>query len=115
MGEMISVKKNNEFRRAYAKGKSYVSPIVVMYVLKNKKGYSRFGITTSKKIGNAVHRNRCRRIIKEAYRKILPSVKSGYDFIFVARVKTSQSSSNEIFKCIEKYMKKANVLKWRSF
>ncbi len=111
MGEMISLKKNGEFRRAYLKGKSYVSPGLVVYVIKNKKNCVRFGITTSKKIGNAVKRNRARRIIKESYRKILPSLKSGFDFVFVARGKTPYLNSNEIFKQMEIHMNKARVIK----
>lgn len=111
MGEMISIKKNNEFRRAYLKGQSYVSPVLVTYVLKNRREFSRFGITTSKKIGNAVKRNRSRRIVKEAYRRMLPSLKSGYDVVFVARGKTPYSNVEEVYKHMQQHMKKAKVLK----
>ena len=46
------------------------------------------GITTGKKIGNAVKRNRARRIIREAVRALLPEMRSGFDIILVARGKT---------------------------
>lgn len=111
VGEMISLKKNREFRRAYAKGKSYVSPILVTYVIKNKKSLLRYGITASKKTGNAVKRNRSRRIIRESFRKILPEVKEGYDIIFVARGQTSLSNTDAIFQNMEKHLKKASILK----
>ena len=43
--------RNNEFARAYTRGKSFVHPHVVLYVNKNRLGRTRVGITASKKIG----------------------------------------------------------------
>lgn len=65
-----------------------MTPVVVIYIRRNNLGKNRIGITTSKKIGNAVKRNRARRIIKEAYRLSEPELKQGYDYVFVARGKT---------------------------
>ena len=72
MDKIIPICNNNEFRRAYARGKCFVTPVVVVYVLKNRTGNVRVGITTSKKIGNAVRRNRSRRVIREAFRGLAP-------------------------------------------
>ena len=69
----------------YTRGKSIVTPSVVIYYSKNRTGQLRLGITTSKKIGNAVKRNRARRIIREAFRTISPYLRRGYDYILVAR------------------------------
>ena len=88
MNEYVSLKKNNEFRRLYSKGRFYQSPLIVTYVIKTRRNCVRVGITTSKKIGNAVLRNRSRRIIRESYRSLLPELKTGYDIVFVARGKT---------------------------
>ena len=60
--------RNNEFARAYTRGKSFVHPHVVLYVNKNRLGRTRVGITASKKIGNAVTRNRARRVLRAAVR-----------------------------------------------
>lgn len=49
MSEIVPICENSSFRRAYAKGKSFVSPILVTYVLKNRAHCIRVGITTSKK------------------------------------------------------------------
>ena len=56
MEKLVTICRNNDFRRIYARGKSYVTPLVVVYVLKNRTKNVRVGITTSKKIGNAVQR-----------------------------------------------------------
>ena len=63
-----TLKENKDFRRHYHRGKSYVSPVLVTYVMKNRKAGLRIGFTTSKKIGIAVQRNRSRRIMREAFR-----------------------------------------------
>jgi ribonuclease P protein component len=105
------IKENRDFRRIYAKGKSYVNPVLVTYVLKNRSKNVRIGITTSKKTGNAVKRNRSRRVIREAFRMIAPGVQTGYDFIFVARGKTPFVKSTDVCRAMEQQLKGAGVLK----
>ncbi len=111
MGKVITLKKNKDFRRIYIKGNSFVSPFVVTYILKNHSAENRLGITTSKKIGNAVKRNRARRIIRQAYNELLPNLRNGYDFVFVARGKTPFVKSTDILNVISGQLKKAGVLK----
>ena len=62
------ITRNCEFARAYARGKAYVHPYVVLYVNKNRVGHTRVGLTASKKVGNAVTRNRARRVMRAALR-----------------------------------------------
>ena len=69
MKKIFTIKKNSVFTRIYTKGKSSVQPSVVIYVRKNPAlKNSEIGITTGKKLGGAVQRNRVRRIIREAWR-----------------------------------------------
>jgi ribonuclease P protein component len=68
--QTVTIKSNCDFRRVYGKGKSFQGPALVSYVLKNRAGICRIGITTSKKTGNAVERNRSRRVIRAAYSMI---------------------------------------------
>ena len=56
--KIVTLKENRDFKRLYAKGKSCPHPLLVTYARKNRLNISRIGITTSKKIGNAVSRNR---------------------------------------------------------
>ena len=111
MGEIITLKRNNDFRRIYSKGRSFGSSVLVTYVLKNRRGEVRIGITTSKKIGKAVLRNRSRRIIREAFRSISGELTPGYDLVFVARGKTPFVKSYDILRSMKKELKEAGVLK----
>ena len=110
LDQIVSLCKNHEFRRAYAKGKSYVSPVVVSYVLKNRQRVLRVGITTSKKIGNAVQRNRSRRVIREAFRQLEPNVRRGFDLVFVARGRTPYVKSTEVRRHMEQQLKAAGLM-----
>ncbi len=105
----VSLNKNKNFKYVYNRGKNIVSPILVTYVVKNKLGINRIGITTSKKIGNAVERNRARRIIKVAYRNCCSKVKTGYDLVFVARNKTVKSNSNQIYDVMKQHLSQLNI------
>lgn len=102
--------QNKDFRTLYYRGRSQVSPFLVTYVRKNKLGVCRVGITTGKKIGKAVQRNRCRRLIREAYRLIRPAIKGSWDIVFVARVRTSQASMQQVKQVMETQFKALSML-----
>ena len=106
-----TLKENKDFRRLYHRGKSYVSPVLVTYVMKNRKAGLRIGFTTSKKIGIAVQRNRSRRIMREAFRLIAPELKTGDDFVFVARGKTPFVKCEAVKRAMTKQLKEAGVFK----
>ena len=112
MVQLISLKQNRDFVRAYKKGTAYSSPLVIAYVRKNYLGRCRYGITATKKIGGAVQRNRCRRIIREAYRQLAKEIdqKASYDFVFVARVRTARASSKDVLPMMRKQLKTAGIL-----
>ena len=106
MSEYITLKDNRDFSGLYRRGKSFVGPVLVTYVLKNKSDNLRFGITTGKK-----RRTRSRRVIREAYYKLYPDIKKGYDFVFVARGKTPYVKSTVVYKEMKKQLSLAGVLK----
>ena len=85
MNPAVTVKENYEFRRIYRKGRSVVSPCLVVYCQKNRRGQSRLGVTVSTKLGHAVVRNRMRRRLREIVRLNEAKLRSGYDIVIVAR------------------------------
>ena len=110
MNSVETLKTNSDFRRAYGRGKSYTNPALVMYVRKNRAGSCRIGITASKKIGNAVQRNRARRVIREAFRQINLPLRGHYDLVFVARTKTVFKKSTEIYDVMLPMLMNAGVI-----
>ena len=94
----VSMKKNHEFRRLYAKGKSVATPPLVVYCRRVKRDYNQLGLTVSTKIGNAVCRNKIRRRLREIYRLNEERFQSGLDIVVVARVKSRYVSYAELEK-----------------
>lgn len=110
MNKYITLKDNRDFSRLYRRGRSFVSPVLVTYVTKNRSGDLRFGITTGKKIGKAVKRTRARRVIRAAYYELYPEMKQGFDIVFVARGKTPFVKSQVVCKAMKQHLKSAGVL-----
>lgn len=87
-----------------------VCPYAVVYVLKNPRNNIRLGITSSKKIGNAVCRNRARRVITAAFRSVLPHIGVGCDFVIVARSRILTAKSTQVAEAFLKLFQKADIL-----
>lgn len=64
--EHLTLKK--EFEKVFHEGKICKDANIVLYVTENGLPYSRLGLVVSKKVGNAVRRNRAKRLLREAYR-----------------------------------------------
>jgi len=85
MAKLPTLQKNYEFQRVYGRGKYASSKTLVVYVLPNRTGICRLGMTTSKKVGNAVIRNRMRRLIRENLRTLYPLLPNNKDIVVVVR------------------------------
>lgn len=85
MKKTVTIKENRTFRRIYNRGKSAVTPFLVLYCRPNGQDHNRLGVTVSTKLGGAVVRNRARRRLREVFRLARPDLKQGYDVILVAR------------------------------
>ncbi len=91
-----TLKLNKEFKRAYYQGKSIACPYFVCYRIRNRGMGIRYGITTTKKVGNAVCRNRARRLIRAAMRSVLDRFDNRFDYVFVARERILQAKSYQV-------------------
>ena len=110
MAKPAVLRLNKEFKTLYYRGKTQVHPLLVTYIRKNKLGFPRYGITTGKTVGGAVQRSRCRRIIRAAYRELLPDIRGGWDFVFVARTRTVGVKSTDVLKVMRRQLKDGGVL-----
>lgn len=108
--KIVKLKENREFRRVYNKGKSFVCPFFVVYINKNRNDGVRLGITVGKKIGNAVKRNRAKRVITAAFSTVCPKINSGFDFVIVARTRILSVKSTEVTSCLVNILNSFGVL-----
>lgn len=96
MGRLPTLTKNYEYQRVYGRGKYASSRTLVVYVLANRKGERRVGITASKKVGKAVVRNRIRRLIRENMFKLYSYLPPDLDIVIVARKPDSQAGLDSV-------------------
>lgn len=77
--------RKKEFERVFNEGKVLKNDKIVFYVTPNDFQHSRLGLVVSKKVGNAVRRNRAKRLLREAYRLNKHLLKTYVDIIAIPR------------------------------
>ncbi|GIP36027.1 ribonuclease P protein component [Paenibacillus sp. J2TS4] len=104
--------KREDFNKVYRWGKSTANHQFVLY-RRNKSTPDplRVGVSVSKKVGNAVVRNRIRRVVKEIIRLNLDRIEGNSDIIFIARKPVAEMNYDEIQKSLMHVMRKASLLK----
>jgi len=81
----LRIRHTVEFRRVYAGKMSVADGNLVLYGLKNDLGYSRLGLSVSRKVGGAVVRNRWKRLLREAFRLTRDRLPRGLDLVVIPR------------------------------
>ena len=104
-----ALKLNHIFRRLYST-KGFANSMLVLYARPNRLGVNRVGITTGKKLGHAVVRNRARRRLREVYRLSEHLFKPGYDIVVVARHKCVTADFQKLTKAYLSLAQKAGIL-----
>lgn len=109
MEKAYRIKKNADFQLIYRRGKSVANRQFVVYSYERQEAdHFRLGISVSKKLGNAVTRNRIKRSIRECFKvhkeDFLPK-----DIIVIARFPAKDMSVKEVQKSLEHVLKIAKV------
>ena len=105
------LKKRRDFLRAASRGKRAARPGLVIQALATEPGSLRLGFTVTKKVGNAVVRNRARRRLKEAARLTLPGLGvSGWDLVLIGRDATGARPFGQLVGDLRGALKQAGVL-----
>ncbi|WP_138419173.1 ribonuclease P protein component [Aquibacillus sediminis] len=114
MKKAYRLKKNEEFQQVFKKGKSFANRQLVLYFLKKSdQEHYRVGLSVSKKVGNAVVRNRIKRYLRQAFLELDDQIADPYDFIIIARNPTKDMDFHQMKKSLTHVLFKTKLLKNR--
>ena len=99
---MVMLNDNRDFVAAYKKGRYAAGKNCVVYFRKNGLDHNRVGFTAGKKVGNAVKRNRSKRVMRKAFADTEMFFPKGLDIVIAARENTPDCKSYHIATFLEK-------------
>lgn len=109
MKKQDMLKKNKEFRYVVSRGKSYQSPNMVLICAKSRAGV-KVGFSVSSKLGNAVVRNRTKRIMRGGLTPLMPVLQQDKLYFFIARRGLIGRTSTFCFEEMRALLQKAGLL-----
>ena len=107
------LKKKKDFQAVYSRGKSYANRFLVLYVFRSKGFQGKVGFAAGKKLGNAVKRNRIKRLLRESYRMHQSEIEEGVSLLLVGRKAALAVKCQELEKAFLALGRKAGIMAGR--
>jgi ribonuclease P protein component len=109
LSNITVIKKNEHFQMIFERGHSMYGKSLVVYFLQNDLAVCRFGFCVGKKIGNAVIRNRVKRLFREAVRQLPTYQMRSWDILLVAKQSILKAELSDIIKELNHLCNKARI------
>ena len=106
---METLRSSGQFERVRRVGRTWASGLVVLNAAPNGEGRVRCGFVAGKKVGGAVERNRARRLMKEAMRLKLSTIKPGWDLVWIARAGIAGVKLDAVSKAVDDLLSRSKV------
>lgn len=103
------LKKRKQFKWTFKNGQAQSTKHLTIVFVASKAKVVKVGFSVTKKVGNAVVRNRKKRQLREAVTRILPNIKPCHTIVFVAKPSIVNASFAEIEQDVLTLTKKANL------
>ncbi|MBQ2201869.1 MAG: ribonuclease P protein component [Clostridia bacterium] len=111
MDRSYTLKRHKEFRYTYARGRSQSLSLFTLVYAKSRNETVRVGLSVSKRIGNAVQRNRAKRRMRAALTPFIKHIAGSFNVIFVARQEVLTAPFSELSRQMETLLRRAEL--WR--
>lgn len=110
MQKQFRLKKRAAFAYVYRKGEKASARDLLLLSAKSKEGL-KIGLSVSKKVGNAVTRNRVKRLLREAIRPLTDRIDDGFMYVIVAYPSIAEKNFFSVSKSVEQAFSRAGKLK----
>jgi ribonuclease P protein component len=110
MGALEMLRSANDFRRIQGQSRTRTEPALLMRYRQNDLDRTRFGISTGRRVGSAVVRNKIRRRLRTILRRMASDVEPGWDILLVCRPKAAEGSQAELEATLVRLMSSAGLL-----
>jgi ribonuclease P protein component len=108
MQSRFRLSEDKRFSEIHQEGLSVANNLLVVRILKNELDYNRYGFMVSKRLGNAVTRNRIRRRLREVVR--MAQLKNGWDAVFIVRKGAENANYDQLKSAAENVLRRAHLL-----
>ncbi len=118
MKRSFRLTRSTAIKRVRRSGKSYAHPLVVLYALKSDMPGTHVGVSAGLAVGNAVKRNRAKRLLRAAMNELLPVTVTGrcpepvegYDLLLIARSPLAAANVHQTREALSNLLKRAGLL-----
>ncbi len=110
MKRRFRLTRSTDFKRVRRSGKTYAHPLVVLYMMKSDNEGIHVGVSAGRAVGNAVARNRAKRLLRAAMSDLIPELQTGADLILIARSPLAQTDLAHTRAALTSLLKRAGLL-----
>jgi ribonuclease P protein component len=106
----LRLRRSSDIGKVLNHGRSWPHRLVVLCALPNDLGHNRYGFAASKRVGNAVSRNRAKRLMREGVRLAHDALSQGWDIVLIARQRLPQASYADLEAALAQLFGRAGLL-----
>ena len=110
MQRKFRLTRSEDFKRVRRSGKSYAHPLVVLIVQTHEQPRTKVGVAAGRTVGTAVHRNRAKRLLREAMRALIPDIAPNLDLVLIARSGLVSATLEDARKALFNLLQRAQLL-----
>lgn len=109
MNGMLRLRRSSDFAIVRQQGQLLKHPMVLFNYVENNLSHNRYGFVITKRIGNAVTRNRVKRQLREATYQLHPRLIQGHDIVIIARPVIVGQHFSAILRILDELIRRASL------